>query len=345
VTRAACCAQSACGGGPVAERESRLPRLTAPKQACRGARQSTASFWWALPSWARCAGARHAVFRGTAGAARLHLDSFLSLSETPAPYSLPRTPSRLTGRLAGHLSWLRALPHAHASGFSRAEGTLSWPCARMLTTLTLLLCSPVLPAPTKPHQAQAPLFAVRHRHRHGAWRPTEGACRASKLTMRSRVQGATPPPFRAPPPASAWPPPPPSSLFGGLPSGSSATHLLLSASQSTPQQGLRDAACGALYAQWVLSGGGSLGGAEFHRPGAQALADNPRLFKPVPHRATSATWGMVKSASMPELGELTMDDLPLLPPPQTLPRLHSNLKPQEEPAQSGEGYSHAQPLG
>ena len=84
-----------------------------------------------------------------------------------------------------------------------------------------------------------------------------------------------------------------------------------------------------------------MGGAEFHRPGAQALADNPRLFKPVPHRATAATWGMVKSASMPELGELTMDDLPLVPP--LPPRLHSNLKPQDVLVQSGEGYSHAQP--
>jgi hypothetical protein len=70
-----------------------------------------------------------------------------------------------------------------------------------------------------------------------------------------------------------------------------------------------------LWHQWLVSGGAPggagaagamppLAGAAFHR---SALAQHPTLFRPVARHATAATWGMVKSASMPELGEGRME--------------------------------------
>ena len=131
-------------------------------------------------------------------------------------------------------------------------------------------------------------------------------------------------------------------LFGGMPSGTPAMlplhmppmgDLVLGSCLAGEAQPLRDGGAGPspsavlmpmMWQQYLLSGG-ALGGAAFHRPGPQALVDNPLLFKPKATRATPATWGMIKSASMPELnsaaGGLGEEDFPM---PSPLARhLHS----------------------
>lgn len=124
-----------------------------------------------------------------------------------------------------------------------------------------------------------------------------------------------------PPPHLALPGAP--TLFGGMPSGTPAMlplHMpaqmgdivLGSLGEALPlaNGGAVPGGAGSspsavlmpmLWQQYMLSGG-ALGGAAFHRPGPQALVDNPLLFKPKPTKPTAATWGMIKSASMPELG-------------------------------------------
>ena len=138
------------------------------------------------------------------------------------------------------------------------------------------------------------------------------------------------------PPAAA-----PASLFGGLPSGMHAGALLASlgagpggAGPAAPSPlatspGGTDALLPLLYRQWLAGGAPGapgaapptppfpLTGAAFHR---LALVPTSTLFRPVPRRATTATWGMVKSASMPELRELRMDDSADDASPLAMPR-------------------------
>ena len=88
-----------------------------------------------------------------------------------------------------------------------------------------------------------------------------------------------------------------------------------------------DALLPLLYRQWLAGGAPGaaaatppfpLTGAVFHR---LALVPTSTLFRPVPRRATNeATWGMVKSASMPELRELRLEDSADDASPLAMPR-------------------------
>ena len=134
----------------------------------------------------------------------------------------------------------------------------------------------------------------------------------------------------------------PASLFGGLPSGMHAGALLATlgaaggAASGGPvpppplatSPGGADALLPLLYRQWLAGGAPGapgaaapppfpLTGAAFHR---LALVPTSTLFRPVPRRATTATWGMVKSASMPELRELRLEDSADDGSPLALPR-------------------------
>lgn len=147
----------------------------------------------------------------------------------------------------------------------------------------------------------------------------------------------------APPPSAAGA----ASLFGGLPSGMNASALLAAAVSAggasiAPPSLSQQPAAGAdaaallplLYQQWLLAGGAAggtgapgapgaaapfpLAGAAFHR---SALVPSSTLFRPVPVRATAnATWRMVKSASMPELRELRLEDFADDSPRMLMPR-------------------------
>ena len=166
----------------------------------------------------------------------------------------------------------------------------------------------------------------------------------------------------APPPGAGAP----SSLFGGLPSGMHAGALLASLgvaggagpggpaapSPLATSPGGTDALLPLLYRQWLAGGAPGapgaapptppfpLTGAAFHR---LALVPTSTLFRPVPRRATTATWGMVKSASMPELRELRMDDSADDASPLAMPRqrpangAHSNGTAHEDSNGVGEG--------
>jgi len=160
-----------------------------------------------------------------------------------------------------------------------------------------------------------------------AWAsPALAAHLAAQLTAAQasalRTDGAA-----APPPNAAGA----ASLFGGLPSGMNASALLAAAvgaggaSIAPPSLSQQPADAAALlpllYHQWLVSGGaaggtgapGAPGGAQYPLAGAafhrSALVPSSTLFRPVPVRATAnATWRMVKSASMPELRELRLED-------------------------------------